>query len=225
MAELLPGSVGIKEINKDQVVVPFTWVFNAGKTARVLTLKSGYILGMFSFEGIETPEITIPAGSTELSLPENVEVDGDLNVTGDGDVDGSLNVDTALTVNGATTRGLGIIEEGSNANGEYQRYEGGLLHMTGWGFVTWTSGAQYKDITVTLPYEVADKDDIRLTATIVGNKSTDPISVSDTETLTNTWVTGLVVSSTQISIRVMYYTTVADTKRRLFAFDIWARWS
>ena len=179
MAGLLPGSVGIKEINKDQVVIPFNWAFNAGKTARILTLKSGYILGMFSFEGIETPEITIPVGSTELSLPENVEIDGDLNVTGDVEVDGSLNVDTALTVNGVTTRGLGIIEEGSNAYGEYQRYEGGLLHMTGWGFVTWTSGATSVSKTLTLPYEVSDPTSIRPTGSCLGYKTTNPTAIND----------------------------------------------
>lgn len=114
---------------------------------------------------------------------------------------------------------------GSNSYGEYTLYPDGRLHMTGWGFVTWTSGTEYKDITVTLPYEVADKDDIRAFANTSGQKESDPTSPTDVTSRGQAWCLCRALSTTQIQVTLHFSTTIAGTSRRLFSFNVWARWS
>lgn len=122
--------------------------------------------------------------------------------------------------------GSGIIESGSNAYGEYEIFGNGRIHMTGWGFVTWTSGAAAVSKTLTLPYEVSDSKLIRGGLTPYGYKATDPTSITDVSGAYGLQFDILCsASTTQITIRATYPSAIANTDRQVYTFDIWARWS
>lgn len=122
--------------------------------------------------------------------------------------------------------GAGIAIHDSNSYGEYYLYANGVLHMTGWGYVTWPGTAYVVSKTVTLPYEVSDSKLIRGGCFAYGYKTSDPTSIIDTTGQYGLQFDILCSSSTtQIVVRASYPSSLTNTYRLLYTFDLWARWS
>lgn len=117
--------------------------------------------------------------------------------------------------------GSGIIESGSNAYGEYEIYANGRIHMTGWGYVTWTSGAQYVSKTVTLPYECALRTAMRPQISVVAQKDVDPTTIYDYVNTFGMICSVYVASTTQLRAYVRWPSAVNETTRWLYSWEVW----
>ena len=120
--------------------------------------------------------------------------------------------------------GAGIVESGSNPNGSWIKFDDGTMECCGWGFLTWISGSQIRTATVNFPVAFIDTN-IKIVSGASGWKISDPSGVSDVSGVEGiVWASSALLGVSSFTIDLSCYTTVADTKRRLYSWVAIGKW-